>query len=189
MTEIILTIIVPAYNEKKSISLIVKEINEKVKYLKQIIVVDDYSSDGTSDIIKNMQNIDKAIFHEKNKGKGAAIKSAVPFIRGSIIAIQDADLEYNPEDLNKLTKEILDGKTNIAYGSRVLNKKRYGNSSFISNFRVLGNHVLTTLSNLFNNQNLTDAHTCYKVLKKDIFKIKLRENDFFFVQKLIQKYH
>ena len=181
MTEIILTIIVPAYNEKKSISLIVKEINEKVKYLKQIIVVDDYSSDGTSDIIKNMQNIDKAIFHEKNKGKGAAIKSAVPFIRGSIIAIQDADLEYNPEDLNKLTKEILDGKTNIAYGSRVLNKKRYGNSSFISNFRVLGNHVLTTLSNLFNNQNLTDAHTCYKVFKKDIFlKLNLRENDFAF---------
>ena len=127
-----------------------------------------------------MQNIDKAIFHEKNKGKGAAIKSAVPFIRGSII-IQDADLEYNPEDLNKLTKEILDGKTNIAYGSRVLNKKRYGNSSFISNFRVLGNHVLTTLSNLFNNQNLTDAHTCYKVFKKDIFlKLNLRENDFAF---------
>ena len=76
MTNIFLTIIVPAYNEKKSISLIVNQINQKVKYSKQIIVVDDYSSDGTSDIIKNMQNIDKAIFHEKNKGKGAAIKSA-----------------------------------------------------------------------------------------------------------------
>ena len=71
-----------------------------------------------------MQNIDKAIFHEKNKGKGAAIKSAIPFIKGEIIAIQDADLEYDPEDLNKLTKQILDKKTNVVYGSRVLNKKK-----------------------------------------------------------------
>ena len=110
--------------------------------------------------------------------KGAAIKS-VPFIRGSIIAIQDADLEYNPEDLNKLTKEILDGKTNIAYGSRVLNKKDMEIVA-ISNFRVLGNHVLTTLSNLFNNQNLTDAHTYIKFLKRFFLKLNLRENDFAF---------
>ena len=181
MTDIILTIIIPAYNEKKSISLIVNQVNKKVKYSKQIIVIDDYSSDGTRDIIKNINNIDKAIFHEKNRGKGAAIKSAIPFIKGHIIAIQDADLEYNPEDLNKLTKKIIDKKTNVVYGSRVLNKKRYGNTSFISNFRILGNHVLTILSNLFNNQNLTDAHTCYKVLRKDIFlKLNLRENDFAF---------
>ena len=181
MTNIFLTIIIPAYNEKESISIIVNQINQRVKYSKQIIVVDDYSSDGTKDIIKNMQNIDKAIFHEKNKGKGAAIKSAIPFIKGEIIAIQDADLEYDPEDLNKLTKQILDKKTNVVYGSRVLDKRRYGNNSFISNFRVLGNHVLTILSNLFNNQDLTDAHTCYKVFKKDVFlKLNLRENDFAF---------
>ena len=129
MTNIFLTIIIPAYNEKESISIIVNQINQRVKYSKQIIVVDDYSSDGTKDIIKNMQNIDKAIFHEKNKGKGAAIKSAIPFIKGEIIAIQDADLEYDPEDLNKLTKQILDKKTNVVYGSRVLDKRRYGNST------------------------------------------------------------
>ena len=181
MTQIILTIIVPAYNEKKSISRIIDQINEKIIYTKQIIVIDDFSNDGTKDVIQNLSNIDKIIFHQRNLGKGAAIKSAIPFIKGNIVAIQDADLEYDPEDLNKLAKEILDQKTNVAYGSRVLNKKRYGNNNFISNFRIFGNHVLTILSNLFNNQQLTDAHTCYKVFKKETFlKLNLKENDFAF---------
>ena len=181
MTQIILTIIVPAYNEKKSISKIIDQINEKIIYTKQIIVIDDFSNDGTRDVIQNLSNIDEIVFHHRNMGKGAAIKSAIPFIKGDIVAIQDADLEYDPEDLNKLAKEILNQKTNVAYGSRVLNKKRYGNNNFISNFRIFGNHVLTILSNLFNSQQLTDAHTCYKVFKREIFlKLNLKENDFAF---------
>ena len=181
MTQIILTIIVPAYNEKKSISKIIDQINEKIIYTKQIIVIDDFSNDGTKDVIQNLSNIDKIVFHQRNMGKGAAIKSAIPFVKGNIVAIQDADLEYDPEDLNKLAKEIIDQKTNVAYGSRVLNKKRYGNNNFISNFRIFGNHVLTILSNLFNSQQLTDAHTCYKVFKREIFlKLNLKENDFAF---------
>ena len=181
MTQIILTIIVPAYNEKKSISKIIDQINEKIIYTKQIIVIDDFSNDGTRDVIQNLSNIDEIVFHQRNMGKGAAIKSAIPFIKGDIVAIQDADLEYDPEDLNKLAKEILDQKTNVAYGSRVLNKKRYGNNNFISNFRIFGNHILTILSNLFNSQQLTDAHTCYKVFKREIFlKLNLKENDFAF---------
>ena len=124
MTQIILTIIVPAYNEKKSISKIIDQINEKIIYTKQIIVIDDFSNDGTRDVIKNLSNIDEIVFHKRNMGKGAAIKSAIPFIKGNIVAIQDADLEYDPEDLNKLAKEILNQKTNVAYGSRVLNKKK-----------------------------------------------------------------
>ena len=181
MTQIILTIIVPAYNEKKSISKIIDQINEKIIYTKQIIVIDDFSNDGTRDVIKNLSNIDEIVFHQRNMGKGAAIKSAIPFIKGDIVAIQDADLEYDPEDLNKLAKEILNQKTNVAYGSRVLNKKRYGNNNFISNFRIFGNHILTILSNLFNSQQLTDAHTCYKVFKREIFlKLNLKENDFAF---------
>ena len=181
MGQIILTIIVPAYKEKKSISKIIDQINEKIIYTKQIIVIDDFSNDGTRDIVQNLSNIDEIIFHQRNMGKGAAIKSAIPFIKGNIVAIQDADLEYDPEDLNKLAKEILNQKTNVAYGSRVLNKKRYGNNNFISNFRVFGNHVLTILSNLFNSQQLTDAHTCYKVFKREIFlKLNLKENDFAF---------
>ena len=181
MTQIILTIIVPAYNEKKSISKIIDQINEKIIYTKQIIVIDDFSNDGTRDVIQNLSNIDEIVFHKRNMGKGAAIKSAIPFIKGDIVAIQDADLEYDPEDLNKLAKEILNQKTNVAYGSRVLNKKRYGNNNFISNFRIFGNHILTILSNLFNSQQLTDAHTCYKVFKREIFlKLNLKENDFAF---------
>tara|TARA_B100001057_G_C22805898_1_gene933424 strand:+ start:1164 stop:1871 length:708 start_codon:yes stop_codon:yes gene_type:complete len=181
MTQIILTIIVPAYNEKKSISKIIDQINERIIYTKQIIVIDDFSNDGTRDVIQNLSNIDEIVFHQRNMGKGAAIKSAIPFIKGNIVAIQDADLEYDPEDLNKLAKEILDQKTNVAYGSRVLNKKRYGNNNFISNFRIFGNHVLTILSNLLNGQQLTDAHTCYKVFKREIFlKLNLKENDFAF---------
>lgn len=181
MTQVILTIIVPAYNEKKSISKIIDQINEKIIYTKQIIVIDDFSNDGTRDVIQNLSNIDKIVFHQRNMGKGAAIKSAIPFVKGNIVAIQDADLEYDPEDLNKLAKEILDQKTNVAYGSRVLNKKRYGNNNFISNFRIFGNHVLTILSNLLNGQQLTDAHTCYKVFKREIFlKLNLKENDFAF---------
>ena len=181
MTQVILTIIVPAYNEKKSISKIIDQINERIIYTKQIIVIDDFSNDGTRDVIQNLSNIDEIVFHQRNMGKGAAIKSAIPFIKGNIVAIQDADLEYDPEDLNKLAKEILDQKTNVAYGSRVLNKKRYGNNNFISNFRIFGNHVLTILSNLFNGQQLTDAHTCYKVFKREIFlKLNLKENDFAF---------
>ena len=181
MTQIILTIIVPAYNEKKSISKIIDQINERIIYTKQIIVIDDFSNDGTRDVIQNLSNIDEIVFHQRNMGKGAAIKSAIPFVKGNIVAIQDADLEYDPEDLNKLAKEILDQKTNVAYGSRVLNKKRYGNNNFISNFRIFGNHVLTILSNLFNGQQLTDAHTCYKVFKREIFlKLNLKENDFAF---------
>ena len=188
MTQIILTIIVPAYNEKKSISKIIDQINEKIIYTKQIIVIDDFSNDGTRDVIKNLSNIDEIVFHQRNMGKGAAIKSAIPFIKGDIVAIQDADLEYDPEDLNKLAKEILNQKTNVAYGSRVLNKKRYGNNNFISNFRIFGNHVLTILSNLFNSQQLTDAHTCYKVFKREIFlKLNLKENDFAFCPEVTTK--
>ena len=113
-------------------------------------------------IIKKIKDIDKKIFHENNQGKGAAIKSAIPYIKGDIVAIQDADLEYNPKDLNKLIKIMISNNLRIIYGSRVLKKKRYNTDQFISNFRIFGNHVLTVISNILNNQKLTDAHTCYK---------------------------
>ena len=135
-----------------------------------------------------MKNIDKLIFHKKNLGKGAAIKSAIPFIKGNIVAIQDADLEYNPIDLNKLVEVLLKEKLKVVYGSRVLKKKRYNGKMFISNFRTFGNHVLTIISNFFNNQKLTDAHTCYKVFKSDIFlKLNLQENDFAFCPEVTTK--
>ena len=174
------TIIIPVFNERNYINKIISRVKNNTNFEKQIIVIDDCSSDGTREIIKKIKNIDKIIFHKKNLGKGAAIKSAIPFIKGNIVAIQDADLEYNPTDLNKLINVLVSKNLNVVYGSRVLNKRRY-NNRFISNFRTFGNHVLTLISNFLNNQNLTDAHTCYKIFKCDIFmQLNLQENDFAF---------
>ena len=182
------TIIIPVFNEKNYIDIIIKKVKKNISYKKQIIVVDDCSFDGTKKIIKKIKNIDKIIFHKKNLGKGAAIKSAAPYVTGDIIAIQDADLEYDPRDLNKLIKIMISKKHKIIYGSRVLNKKRYKSGIFLSNFRVFGNHVLTLISNFFNNQKLTDAHTCYKIFRKDIFKkLNLQENDFAFCPEVTTK--
>ena len=183
-----ITIIIPVFNEKKYINEIISRIKKNISFEKQIIIVDDYSSDGTRKIIKQIKNIDKIIFHKRNLGKGAAIKSAIPYIKGNIVAIQDADLEYNPVDLNKLIKIMISKDIKIIYGSRVLKKKRYNNNLFISNFRTFGNHVLTIISNLFNNQKLTDAHTCYKIFTNDIFiKLDLQENDFAFCPEVTTK--
>ena len=183
-----ITIIIPVFNEKNYIDKIIKKVKSNVYFNKQIIVVDDCSSDGTRKIIKKIKNIDKIIFHKKNLGKGAAIRSAIPHIKGNIVAIQDADLEYNPVDLNKLIKIMISKDFRVVYGSRVLKKKRYNRDMFISNFRIFGNHVLTIISNFLNNQKLTDAHTCYKVFKSDIFrKLNLQENDFAFCPEVTTK--
>ena len=186
----LVSIIVPAFNEKNNIEQIIDEINNKVNYEKQIIVIDDNSTDGTVEILKKklISKVNKIIFHEKNQGKGAAIKSSLPFLKGDIIVIQDADLEYDPNDLNRLIRSIIDGQSNVAYGSRVLGKSRYGNKNFTSNFRVFGNHILTIFSNILNNQKLTDAHTWYKVFKRDIFdRLDLKENDFAFCPEVTTK--
>ena len=181
------TIIIPVFNEKNYINEIINRVKKNVNFKKQIIVVDDYSSDGTRNIIKEIKNIDKIIFHKKNLGKGAAIKSAIPYIKGDIVIIQDADLEYNPKDLNRLIKILISKNLKVIYGSRVLNKKRY-NNKFVSNFRTLGNQVLTLISNFLNNQKLTDAHTCYKIFKSEIFlKLNLQENDFAFCPEVTTK--
>tara|TARA_Y100000768_G_C23795622_1_gene594659 strand:+ start:153 stop:851 length:699 start_codon:yes stop_codon:yes gene_type:complete len=186
----ILTVIIPVYNEKKTILKIIKKIN-KIKISKEIIIIDDCSKDGSRELIKkiNRKNI-KKIFHSRNQGKGAAIISAKKsqFIRGDIVIIQDADLEYYPEDYKKLIKPIINKKFKVVYGSRVLNKKRYFSKDFSSIFRIFANHVLTIFSNFINKQNLTDAHTCYKVFDKKVFKkINLSEKGFAFCPEITTK--
>ena len=188
-SDIVLTIIIPCFNEIKTIDKIVNQI-KKQKIRKQIILIDDFSTDGTKQLIKKIlyRKVDKVIYHKKNLGKGACIKSGIKHAKGQIILIQDADLEYSPSDYKKLIKPILSKKTNVVYGSRVLNKNRYSDHNFSSIFRVVANHILTLFSNLLNNQKLTDAHTCYKVFKKDIIKkIKLEENGFSFCPELTTK--
>jgi dolichol-phosphate mannosyltransferase len=187
-----LTIIIPCYNEKKTVIKLLDKI-EKLNYIdKEIIIVDDKSNDGSIDLIKNykFQSKNKKIFHEKNLGKGAAIKSAQKFVNGKFTIIQDADLEYFPEDYKILLEEIeLNNKINVVYGSRVLKSNELNNiQDFSHQIRIYGNKVLTFISNFLNDQNLTDAHTCYKMFKSDIFKkIKLEQNDFAFCPEITTK--
>ena len=184
-----LTIIIPVYNEIKTIEKLLNRVF-KINIKKQIIVIDDASIDGTSKILKKyIKKIDKLISHKINKGKGAAIKSAQKYIRGKYTAIQDGDLEYKPTDLLKILNYIKKKKLNVVYGSRVLNKNKFKNTkNFTHLVRIWGNIFLTKVSNIINNQSLTDAHTCYKVFRSDIFsKIKLQEKGFAFCPEVTTK--
>jgi glycosyltransferase involved in cell wall biosynthesis len=181
------SIIIPVYNEKNTVEKLLNKIHKLTSIKKEIIVVDDASSDGTTLILKkNKKKITKLIYHKKNLGKGAAIKSAQKFVKGNVVIIQDADLEYDPTDYYKLLYFINKGYK-VVYGSRVIGRNRYLLKNFSSISRIFFNHILTIISNLLNNQRLTDAHTCYKMFASDIFlKIKLEENDFsFFLNGLI----
>lgn len=187
-----ITIIIPVYNEFVTIDKIVGKILKLESLNKQIIIVDDFSNDGTVEKLKKLnifKKIQKIIFHSKNMGKGGAIKTAQKYIDGDLTIIQDADLEYDPNDYYELIKPFKDKKVKVVYGSRVLGKKRYlEGKGFISKSRIFFNHVLTIISNILNNQNLTDAHTCYKVFRSEIFKkIQLYENDFAFCPEVTSK--
>ncbi len=184
-----LSIIIPVYNEKKTILQIIDKINKVKNISKQIIVVDDYSVDGSREILlKNKNKIGSLLLHDKNQGKGAAIRTAQKYIRGKYTVIQDADLEYNPNDYMSLLKVIKKKKFSVVYGSRVLNKKRYQLESFTSTTRIFFNHILTMLSNLINNQKLTDAHTCFKMFESKLFKsIILKEYGFAFCPEITTK--
>lgn len=183
-----LSVIIPCYNEKKTILKVVKKLID-LKIDLQIIIVDDFSTDGSSVIIKRYieKKVDKVIYHKKNLGKGAAIRSAQKFVKGNVVIIQDADLEYDPKDYYKLLRFVNKGYK-VVYGSRVLGKNRYLLKNFSSITRIFFNHILTIISNLLNNQRLTDAHTCYKMFTSDIFlKIILKENDFSFCPEITTK--
>ena len=184
-----LTIIIPAYNEINTIQHLIDKVSN-LKIDKQIILIDDKSEDGTSEIIKkNSNKLDKIIIHDKNMGKGAAIKSAQKFIKGKFVVIQDADLEYDPNDLYSLLDEIEKNKYKVVYGSRVLNNlKNKKSQNFSHSLRIAGNIFLTKLSNLLNRQKLTDAHTCYKIFDSELFKsIDLKEKGFSFCPEITTK--
>ena len=190
-----ISIIIPCFNEKNTLIEIINKVvlslnNHKYEQF-EIIIVDDGSIDGTKELIKknfeSKKNF-KTFFHVKNMGKGAAIKTAKKYLSGDVIIIQDADLEYNPDDYENLIKPIMRNNYKVVYGSRVLNQNRYGASGFTSKLRILGNHLLTIISNILNNQKLTDAHTCYKVFHKEVFDlIDLEENDFAFCPEVTSK--
>ena len=185
-----LSIIIPCFNEFNTIEKIINKIVDLKDLDKEIIVIDDNSIDGSRELLKTklFSKINHLILNEKNTGKGFCIIQAKSKIKGDIVIIQDADLEYDPNDYYELIKPIILKKTNVVYGSRVLGKKRYVGNSYISISRIFFNHLLTLLSNLLNSQNLTDAHTCYKVVKREIFdKIDLKEYSFSFCPELTTK--
>tara|TARA_B110000459_G_scaffold141988_1_gene154754 strand:+ start:581 stop:1303 length:723 start_codon:yes stop_codon:yes gene_type:complete len=188
-----LSILIPAYNEARTIHLILDKLKDVVlpnNIIKEIIIVDDFSSDNTIVKIKEYQSENPAIniilfTQEKNKGKGAAIHKAISEATGDYLIVQDADLEYDPEEYNLLLKPVLNGFADVVYGSRFIG----GNPHRILFFwHSIGNKFLTNLSNMFTNLNLTDMETCYKLIKTDIAKsLNLKENRFGFEPELTAK--
>ncbi len=186
----LITVIIPCYNENKTIKQIVNKVISVKNLNFQIIIIDDASFDGTVDILKNeiYDKVDKLIFHKHNKGKGAAIKSALPSIKGDIVIIQDADLEYDPNDYFQLLEPFKDKNINVVYGSRVLGRDTNVKFSFIQKYRIFGNYLLTKISNIINSQKLTDAHTCYKIFRKNLFlTLEICEDDFSFCPEVTTK--
>lgn len=180
-----LSVVIPVYNEMDTI----RELYEAVKAVpvdKEIILVDDFSTDGTRDIIREMANDStRVVLHERNRGKGAALRTGFSHATGDIVLIQDADLEYDPSQYPKLIKPILDGKADVVYGSRFLTGD-YRRVLFF--WHSCGNKFLTLLSNMFTNLNLTDMETCYKVFRREVLqKINIEENRFGFEPEITAK--
>jgi dolichol-phosphate mannosyltransferase len=189
-SKILLSIIIPCFNEEKTIERIIKKILKLRNINKQIIVVNDASTDQSFYLINKLgSKIDTVINHKYNLGKGSCIKSAKKKIKGNIVLIQDADLEYDPRDYKKLINPIIENKHLVVYGSRVLNKNRFQNlNNFSHSIRIFANYILTLFNNIINKQDLTDAHTCYKAFNAHFFKkIKLIENDFAFCPEVTTK--
>jgi glycosyltransferase involved in cell wall biosynthesis len=162
-----LSIIIPAYNEEKTILKILGRIDKvKLPWEKEVIIVDDASTDKTREILKNIKD-KKVVYHNKNMGKGHAIRTALEHSHGDIIIIQDADLEYYPKDYRKLIKPIIEGKAEVVYGSRLLGKSK-PKISYMSFY--LGGIFLSKLANLLYRTTITDESTCYKVFKKEAIK-------------------
>ena len=175
-----ISVIIPCFNEEKTITNLVGRVQKSLDGMnKQIIIVDDCSTDNTYKKLEELSAFDKSIIiesHSLNQGKGAAIRTGLKTVSGDIVIFQDADLEYSPTEFPKLLKPILDGNADVVYGSRF----KSGDAGRVLYFwHRLGNMILTCLSNMFTNLNLTDMETCYKVFRKEVLsQIEIEEDRF-----------
>ena len=182
-----LTIIIPCFNEVNTIRQIIDKIIEINNYEKEIIVIDDFSTDGSRQILSEIEkiSISKLILNERNYGKGYCIKKGIEEATGDIVIIQDADLEYDPSDYKKLIEPIHKNQADVVYGSRFIGSEE---KRVLYYWHTVGNKFLTTLSNMFTNINLTDMECCYKAFKTEIIKkIDLKENRFGFEPEVTAK--
>ena len=182
-----LTIVIPVYNESSTIRHLVQRVKESSVDQKEIIIVDDASTDGTKDILKTEIEpmIDKAIYHSTNMGKGAALRSGFKEATGDVVVVQDADLEYDPKEYPMLMEPIRSGKADVVYGSRFAGGGPHRVFYF---WHMVGNRFLTLLSNMLTNVNLTDMETCYKMFRREVIQsIEIEENRFGFEPEITAK--
>ena len=180
-----LSVVIPVYNEKKTLNELILRV-EAVSIDKEVIIIDDASTDGTRDLLKKYEKKEgfEVIYQPKNKGKGAALRAGFEIVKGEVIIIQDADLEYNPKDFHVLLEPIFDKRADVVYGSRFLG----GSHRVLFFWHYIANKFLTTLSNMFTNINLTDMETGYKAFRREVIEsISLKSNRFGFEPEFTMK--
>lgn len=182
-----LSVVIPCYNEVGTILQVIEAVKASPVKDSEIIIVDDCSTDGTRELLKSKieLQVDKVIYHKVNKGKGAAIRTGFAVVIGDIVIVQDADLEYDPQEYPLMIEPILKGKADVVFGSRFGGYKPH---RVVYYWHMMGNKFLTTLSNMFTNINLTDMETCYKALKREVVQsLKIEENRFGFEPEITAK--
>ncbi len=181
-----LSIVIPCYNENNTINDLIDEVKKSTVSDKEIIVVDDGSTDGTRELLLSLRDPEvRVIFHDCNKGKGAALRTGFQQATGDICIVQDADLEYDPREFSLVIQPIIDGKADVVFGSRFQGGRPHRVVYF---WHRIGNGVLTLLSNFFTDLNLSDMETCYKAFRSEVIKsINIRENRFGFEPEVTAK--
>lgn len=185
----LLSVVIPCYNEIRTIEEIVRAVAESPYPNKEIIIVDDCSEDGTREMLEKeiarLPSVAKVLYHDKNMGKGACLRTGFAAVTGDIVIVQDADLEYDPGQYSMIIEPILQGKADVVFGSRFMGGQPH---RVVYYWHRLGNGVLTLLSNMFTNLNLTDMETCYKAFRREVIQlIKIEENRFGFEPEITAK--